>query len=184
MDALTITIIAIVILLLLILLIWYIKVLNKIRINKVKVEESLSGIDIALTQRYDVLTKMIDVVKSYTKHEKETFTEIVKIRNNMSIEEKESSNKQMNEALEQIKLIAENYPELRSSENYQNLQEAITKVEEDLQVSRKKYNSSISNFNELVVTFPNVIVAKTSGNSTKKFFEADENKKEDVKINL
>ena len=90
----------------------------------------------------------------------------------------------MNEALEQIKLIAENHPELRSSENYQNLQEAITKVEEDLQVSRKKYNSSISNFNELVVTFPNVIVAKTSGNSTKKFFEADENKKEDVKINL
>lgn len=177
-------IIAIIVLLIILLLIWYIKTLNKIRVKKVKVEEALSGIDVALQQRYDVLTKMIDVVKSFKEHEKETFVEIVKIRSDMSIEAKENSNKQMDEAFNQIKLIAENYPELRSSENYQNLQESISKVEEDLKISRKLYNDSISKFNEIVVTFPNIIVAKTSGNSEKKFFEVAEDKKEDVKINL
>lgn len=177
-------IIAIIVLLIILLLIWYIKTLNKIRVKKVKVEEALSGIDVALQQRYDVLTKMIDVVKSFKEHEKETFVEIVKIRSDMSIEAKENSNKQMDEAFNQIKLIAENYPELRSSENYQNLQESISKVEEDLKISRKLYNDSISKFNETVVTFPNIIVAKTSGNGEKKFFEVAEDKKEDVKINL
>ena len=60
--------------------IWYISVSNKLNRSIVKIDESLSGIDVALTKRYDVLTKMIDVVKSYAKHEKETLYEVIKLR--------------------------------------------------------------------------------------------------------
>ena len=72
----------------LIFVIWYISTSNKLNRLVVKIDESLSGIDVALTKRYDVLTKMIEVVKSYAKHEKETLFEVIKLRENMSLKEK------------------------------------------------------------------------------------------------
>lgn len=163
---------------------WYIIVINKINVALIKIEEANSGIDVALTQRYDVLTKMIDVVKAYTKHEKETLFEVVNIRNNMKIEEKSEINNKMNNNFEQIKIIAENYPELRSNENYKTLQLSINEVENNLQTARKVYNSNVSNYNKIIVTFPNSIAAKLKGMKQKEFFEANEEKKNDVKINL
>lgn len=77
-----------IIVLILIIVIWYISTSNKLNRAVVKIDESLSGIDVALTKRYDVLTKMIDVVKSYAKHEQETLFEVIKLRENMSIKEK------------------------------------------------------------------------------------------------
>lgn len=166
------------------LLMWYILISNKLNRAIIKIEEASSGIDVALTKRYDVLTKMMEVVKSYAKHEKETIFEIIKLRQNMTIEQKEEINDKMTHNFEQIKLLAENYPELRSSENYNTLQLAISDVEEHLQAARRMYNSNVSILNQAIVTFPSSIVANIKGIKKHKFFEAEDNKRKDVKIDL
>ena len=174
----------IIIAIILVIVIWYISTSNKLNRAVVKIDESLSGIDVALTKRYDVLTKMIDVVKSYAKHEKETLFEVIKLRDKMSMKEKNEANHVMDENFRKINVVAENYPELKSSENYKTLQQSITDVEEHLQASRRLYNSNVSLYNQLIVSFPTSSIAKNKGMIKKDFFEADEIKKEDVKINL
>ncbi|MCI8446429.1 MAG: LemA family protein [Bacilli bacterium] len=183
MEPLYIILIAIIVILFII-AIWYISTSNKLNRAIVKIDESLSGIDVALTKRYDVLTKMIDVVKSYAKHEKETLFEVIKLRENMSMKEKNEANHAMDENFKKINIIAENYPELKSSENYKTLQQSIVDVEEHLQAARRLYNSNVSLFNQLLVSFPTSSIAKNKGMVKKEFFEADEIKKEDVKIDL
>ena len=178
------TVLIIVGIVLFILVVWYISVSNKLNRAVVKIDESLSGIDVALTKRYDVLTKMIEVVKAYAKHEKETLFEVINLRKNMSIKEINDANKVMDENLKKINIVAENYPELKSSENFKTLQQSIVDVEEHLQAARRLYNSNVSLFNQLIVTFPTSSVAKSKGLTKKEFFEAEESKKEDVKIDL
>ncbi len=165
-------------------IIWYISVSNRLNRAIIKIDEANSGIDVALTKRYDVLTKMMNVVKDYARHEKEILFEIVKLRNNMSIEEKSEANDKMNHNLDQIKLLAENYPELRSSENYKTLQQAISDVEEHLQAARRMYNSNVSILNQSIVTFPDKIVAGMKRITKRDFFEAEESKRQDVDIDL
>lgn len=180
MDYIVIAVIIVV----LIIVISIISISNKINKAIVKIDEASSGIDVALTKRYDVLTKMIDVVKSYAKHEKDTLFEVIKLRKNMSIEEKSAENKKMDENFSKINIVAENYPELKSSENYKTLQQSIVEVEEHLQAARRLYNSNVSIYNQMIVSFPISIIAKSKGMVKKDFFEADETKKEDVKIKL
>lgn len=163
---------------------WYISISNKLNRAVVKIDEALSGIDVALTKRYDVLTKMIDVVKGYAKHEKETLFDIVNLRSGMSIKEKSDANRIMDENIKKINVVAENYPELKSNENYKTLQLAISDVEEHLQAARRLYNANVSLYNQLLVSFPSSFIAKNKGMVNKDFFEADETKKNDVKIDL
>lgn len=173
-----------IVVIILIIVISIISISNKLNKAVVKIDEASSGIDVALTKRYDVLTKMIEVVKSYAKHEKETLFEVINLRKNMSINEKNAENKKMNENFSKINVVAESYPELKSSENYKTLQQSIAEVEEHLQASRRLYNSNVSIYNQMLVSFPSSIIAKNKGMTKKDFFEADETKKEDVKINL
>ena len=102
----------------------------------------------------------------------------------MSIEEKNKENVKMTKNIEKINLLVENYPELKSSENFKVLQQSIVEVEEHLQAARRMYNSNVSIFNQMLVTIPSNIVASMSGMTKKEFFEADEIKKNDVKIEL
>lgn len=169
---------------LLLVVIWFIATKNKLNQTLIKIEEASSGIDVALTKRYDVLTKMIDSVKGYMKHEKETLFEVINLRKNMTIEEKNKENVKMTKNIEKINLLVENYPDLKSSENFKVLQQSIVEVEEHLQAARRMYNSNVSIFNQMIVTIPNNIVASMSKMTKKEFFEAEETKKNDVKIEL
>ena len=155
---------------------------NNLNKALVKIDEADSGIDVALTKRYDVLTKMIETVKGYAKHEKEVLFDVVKIRKGMTIEEKNEANKQMDETMSKINVLAENYPELKASENFKTLQDSITDVEEHLQAARRLYNANISSYNQMIVTFPISIIAGTKGLSKREFFVAEEHKKQDVEI--
>ena len=168
----------------LIFIIWYISTSNKLNRTIIKIDEADSGIDVALTKRYDVLTKMIDTVKGYAKHEKETLFEVINLRKGMTLDEKNKENAKMNHNLEKINLVVENYPELKSNENYKMLQQSIVDVEEHLQAARRLYNSNVSIFNQMLVTIPSNIVASMSGMTKKDFFETDETKRTDVKIEL
>ena len=167
-----------------IIIIWFISVSNKFNRLIIKVDEAISGIDVALTKRYDVLTKMIEVVKGYTKHEKEIMFKIVELRSNMTIAEKSKVNEAMNENFDKINILVENYPNLKASDNFKTLQKAIIDVEEHLQAARRLYNSNVSAYNELLLSFPSSIIASLKGLKRKDFFTAKEEEKDNVNVNI
>lgn len=161
--------------------------INGINRALVKIDEAGSGIDVALSKRYDVLTKMMDTCKSFVKHESEIMFQVIKLRSGSSIKEKNEANLAMDGNFKNIMAVAENYPELKSNETFVMLQKSILDVEEHLQAARRLYNSNVSLFNQKLVTFPNNLFAKFMGLSTKDkrdFFEAEETKREDIKISI
>jgi LemA protein len=166
------------------LIIWIIAASNRFKVLLIKISEADSGIDVALTKRYDTLTKMIEVVKAYAKHERELFSDIVKLRMGMSFTEKTAACESMNKLMEKINIAVEAYPELRSSANYLKLKEAITDAEDHLQAARRLYNANVSMFNQKISVFPPSIIASIQGHTPKNFFEAEPSKRMDVKVDL
>ena len=171
-------IITVIIVLLVCIVIWYISTSNGIKRSQLKVEEAESGIDVALTKRYDVLTKMLDVVKGYQAHE------LVKLRSGMTMAEKNVANQKMEQLTKDINILAENYPELKSSNNFMELQKTIADVEEHLQAARRLYNANVNTYNTKLVVFPSSIVANNMHAVKKPFFEAEEAKRQDVKMSF
>ena len=169
-----------IIILLVCIVIWYISTSNGIKRSQLKVEEAESGIDVALTKRYDVLTKMLDVVKGYQAHEKTVLTELVKLRSGMTM----ADNQKMEQLTKDINILAENYPELKSSNNFMELQKTIADVEEHLQAARRLYNANVNTYNTKLVVFPSSIVANNMHAVKKPFFEAEEAKRQDVKMSF
>ncbi len=163
---------------------WRYSTENRLRRIAVKIDESFSDIDIALIRRYDTLTKMRDICKQYLKHEKETLTEVVALRNGMSLSESKAANDQMSSLLGQLNVAVEAYPELKSDAQYLQLQKTIWDIETQLQSARRIYNSNVSAYNQLVVSFPDRIIAEKLGLTQKDFFETDDvHKFEDVNMN-
>lgn len=166
------------------LVVWAIVTSNRFKVLLIKITEADSGIDVALTKRYDTLTKLIDVVKAYAKHEAGVFENLVKLRSGMNMAEKSEANQLMDDTMKKINVLAENYPELRSAENYKQLQESIVEAEDHLQASRRVYNMNVSSFNQAIVIFPASIIANWAHHIPKEFFEAEEIKRADVQISL
>jgi LemA protein len=163
-------------------ILWFISAVNRFARMSVKIAESDSGVDVALTKRYDMLTKTLDVTRAYAKHEAETLAEIVKLRSGMSVGEKAEANRRMDEMTGRINVLAESYPELRSSENFRQLQAAVAEAEEHLQAARRIYNMNVSRFNQLLASWPASVVGNMRRLEPKEFFKAEELKKSDVKM--
>lgn len=161
-------------------IIWYIRTVNDFKKKEIRIQEGLSGIEVALTKRYNVLTKMLDTCKGYMTHEKDTFTDVIKLRQGMSITEMNNAQQQMDDLSGRINVLAENYPELRSSDVFVELQRGIRDAEEHLQAARRLYNSSVTAYNTAIAMFPAKLLA--GSRQPVEFFEAAANKKEDVKI--
>ncbi|MFA5542972.1 MAG: LemA family protein [Bacilli bacterium] len=171
---------------LLLIVLWYIGVMNKLRQLEVKVDEAMSGIDVALTKRFDALTKMLETTKGYAKHEAETLEKVIKWRqgipNDATLEQKQEFAKQLTEVANGINVVVERYPDLKANTMFNNLQSAIMDTEEHLQAARRLFNSNVRVINQLIVTFPQSFVAKRIGMEKKEFFEAEESKRQDVKM--
>lgn len=161
----------------------YINTLNSLKKLSLKVDEALSGIDVALSKRYNVLSKMMETVKGYTKHEKEVLFKTIEMRSNMNLSELKNAKNEMDENINQINMIIEKYPDLKANENFLALQKAIIDAEEHLQAARRLYNSNTSLYNEKVITFPSLIVAKIHHFKQNEYFEIEE-KEKNIKINL
>lgn len=161
---------------------WAISIRNKCHILKIKIEEAESDIDVALTKRFDLLTKQLDIVKGYAKHEKETLIAVTEMRANMSPKEKSEANASMDSAAKQINILAEQYPDLKANTNFKELQVVTADVEEHLQASRRVFNSNVNKYNAYIVVFPNNIIANMLKCKPYEFFEAEETKKQDVKM--
>lgn len=161
----------------------YVNTLNSLKKLSLKVDEALSGIDVALSKRYNVLSKMVETVKGYTKHEKEVLFKTIEMRSNMNLSELKNAKNEMDENINQINMIIEKYPDLKANENFLALQKAIIDAEEHLQAARRLYNSNTSLYNEKVITFPSLIVAKIHHFKQNEYFEIEE-KEKNIKINL
>ena len=173
-----------IVLLVIILIGWFISTRNKfIRMDQ-DVENSLSRIDVYLTKRFDLLTKMVETTKGYMKHEKETLAQVIQMRNpgsNATLKEKAEFDAQMTSVAKQLSIVVEQYPTLKADNMFNNLQRSISEVEENLQAARSNYNANVSTFNKAILVFPASIVA---GNkfTKKEYFEAEEAKRQDVKM--
>ena len=164
---------------------WWISTSNKLKVMGVKIDEALSGIDVALTKRYDLLTKLVATVKGYAKHEEETLTKIIAMRNPgsaASLLEKQQFADTTTQALKSLNVVVEQYPTLKADVQFVALQNSIRDVEEQLQAARRLYNANVSSFNQSIIIFPASIVANASHLTKRDFFEAEETKREDVKI--
>lgn len=153
-----------------------------------KVNEAFSTMDVYLKKRWDLIPNIVEVVKGYSKHEKNTLEELVSLRNktydNMSNNEKIKTNESISNDISRIMVLAESYPELKASENFINLSKNLTKVEDEIANSRKYYNAVVRMFNNKVSMFPSNICAKIFGYKEKDMFEANSNERENVSINL
>ena len=164
----------------LIVVIWLISTTNKFKRLEIKIDEARSGIEVALEKRYDMLTKMLDVAKGYAKHETDTFTKVINLRKGMSLKDLAQSDNDMSKMQSGLLALAESYPELKSSEVFVELQDGIRDAEEHLQASRRVYNANVSAYNTAIVMFPASLLA--GGRTAKEFYEADEEKHADVKM--
>lgn len=173
---------------LVIILIYVLSLYNSfVRLNNT-VKEAFSTMDVYLKKRWDLIPNLIETVKGYTKHEKETLEEIVKLRNsaydNMSDEDKLKTNEQLSKGINKIMALAESYPDLKASDNFNDLSNQLTKVEEDIANSRKYYNGTVKQFNNKVEVFPSNIIASIFGYKSKKMFEVSTEERENVKVSF
>ena len=164
----------------LIAVLWAVKASNNIKRMEIKVDEAFSGIEVALTKRYDMLTKMLDVCKGFMKHESELFSKVIFLRQGMSLGEMGEADREMGELTGRLFAVAENYPELRSAQVFAELQQGVHDAEEHLQAARRLYNASVSSYNAAIAVFPDSLLAR--GRSPREFFEAEESRREDVKV--
>lgn len=164
---------------------WWISTSNKFKRMGVKIDEAESGIDVALTKRFDLLTKALATVKGYAKHESETLEKVIKMRtpaSNASLAEKQEFANATGQALNSINVVAEQYPQLKADTQFTSLQNHISDVEEQLQAARRLYNANVSAYNQAIIVFPGSLVANSMHLTKREFFEAEETKKADVKI--
>ena len=152
------------------------------------VKEAFSTMDVYLKKRWDLIPNLVESVKGYSNYEKDTLEKITKLRtdtyNNMSVDKKINVNEELTDGLSKILAISENYPELKSSENFLELSRDLTKIEDDIANSRKYYNGTVRILNNKISMFPSNIVAKLFKFKQASMFEAKMEEKNNVKVDL
>ena len=161
---------------------------NGFIILKTRIQEALSGIDVQLKRRADLIPNLVETVKGYAKHEKDVFENVTKARSSMmnagSLQEKADANNMLSGALKSLFAVAEAYPDLKANTNFQDLQRQLEDTEDKVSFSRQFYNSNVLEFNSKVQLFPGNIIAGMFGFKVAEFFAAteEEKKKVDVKF--
>lgn len=139
-----------------------------------KVDEAFSTMDVFLKKRFDQIPNLVATVKGYAKHEAETLEKVVALRRGATTtDEMVEAEKQMSAAIKQVMVTVEAYPDLKASTNFQNLQNQLNAVEEDIANARRYYNGSVREYNNKVQMAPSNLVANIFGFTTRKMFEVD-----------
>jgi LemA protein len=149
-----------------------------------RVDQAYSTIDVQLTQRYDLIPKLVETVKQYMGHERSLLEEITRLRTrameSRTPAAKMQADSELTQALGRLNVTMENYPQLRASENFVQLQRSLNEVEEQLAAARRAYNGAVLDYNNAVQTFPSSLMAGSMGFGTRQMFVADEKKRADV----
>ena len=153
-----------------------------------KVKEAFATMDVYLKKRWDLIPNLVETVKGYAKHEKDTLESIVELRNskydNLNTDEKITKNEQMTDRITKLMALVENYPDLKADKNFRDLAKELTRTEDEIAQSRKYYNAVVRVFNNKVEMFPSNLFAMIFGYKTKKMFEAKDEERENVKVTL
>lgn len=156
-----------------------------VRINN-KVQEAFSTMDVYLKKRWDLIPNLVETVKGYAKHEEGTLENIVKLRNSaydgMTDEEKIKTNQALSSNIGKLMVLVENYPDLKASDNFRDLTNQLSRIEDDIANSRKYYNGAVKLYNNKIQVFPNNIFAGMFGYTTKTMFETSAAERENVQV--
>jgi LemA protein len=144
---------------------------------RVRADSAWSDIDVQLKRRHDLIPNLVETVKGYAAHEKGTFENIAKFRSQAmqatTPADKAQAENQLSGALKSLFAVAENYPELKASEQFAGLQSSLNSIEDTIQNARRYYNAVIRDYNTRVQSFPTNILAGMFGFKTRQFFEVD-----------
>ena len=146
--------------------------------GKNMVEEAWNSIDVQLKRRWDLVPNLVETVKGYAAHEKQIFEDVARLRSESLTAStpgaKAAVENALTQSLRSVFAVAEAYPELRASENFQDLQRNLSELEEQIQMARRYYNGSVRDYNILVDSFPSLLVARAFAYGKMDFFELDE----------
>jgi LemA protein len=173
----TIVIIVVVVVLILAVL-YFIGKRNSIIASRNRVDESWSGIDVQLKRRHDLVPNLVETVKGYAEHESETFEKATKARAEAmqasSVADTAKAESKLTGALTELRAVAENYPTLRATENFQQLSRNLSELEDEIQASRRIYNSNVQSYNTSIQQFPGSIIANQGGFTPREYFEIED----------
>jgi len=156
-------------------LFWVVGLYNKLVRKRSQMEEGWSGIDVQLKKRYDLIPNLVETVKGYATHEKETLDAVISARNKAikaeGIQGHQEAEKQLNSALANVFALSEAYPDLKANTNFVQLQQQLSEIEGDIEKARRYYNATVRENNIMVESFPSNLIAGTFGFALGDYFE-------------
>jgi len=165
---------------------WYVATRNRLVSQEQELEGSWAEVDNQLQRRYDLIPNLVETVKGYAAQEESIFVQIAEARSKLagagSVAETAEASNGMESALSRLLVVVENYPELKSNENFIRLQDELAGTENRLAVARKRYNDVVQSFNRAILMFPANIVAENLGLVKQDYFEIDAIAKENPKV--
>jgi LemA protein len=142
-----------------------------------RIDESWSGIDVQLKRRHDLVPNLVETVKGYAEHESQVFEKTSQARaaamSAQGVGDTAKAEQQLTGALADLRAVAENYPTLRATENFQQLSRSLSELEDEIQAARRIYNSNVQAYNTAIEQFPGSIIAKQSNFTAREFFEIE-----------
>lgn len=165
---------------------WIAMTYNKLVSLRMKVKEGFSTIDVFLKKRYDLIPNLVETVKGYAKHEKDTLSQVVEARSkavSSSPEDKAKYEGELSNALSRLLMISENYPDLKADAQFINLQNQLQQIESEIEKSRRYYNGIVREFNTSIQKIPTCIVASMFKFKEEPFFELEnKSERENIKV--
>ena len=167
---------------------YFISKRNAIIAARNRVDEAWSGIDVQLKRRHDLVPNLVETVKGYATHESEVFEKTTRARADamsaQSVGDTARAEQQLSGALTDLRAVAENYPQLRATENFQQLSRQLSQLEDEIQAARRIYNSNVQSYNTSIQQFPGSIIANQGGFGPREFFEIDDSEREPAKVSF
>lgn len=168
-----------------ILILWFIVSYNGFITLRNRMDNAWSQIDVQLKRRYDLIPNLVNTVKGYAKHEKETLKMVTEARTKLvtgSMQEKAKASDMITNALKSLFAVAESYPDLKANQNFLQLQEELSGTESKIAYARQFYNDSVLSFNTKTEKFPSNILASIFHFTKREFFKTEEAEKKPVKV--
>jgi LemA protein len=155
----------------------YVLIRNSMIGARNRVDEAWSGIDVQLKRRHDLVPNLVESVKGYAQHEQATFEKVTQARaaamQAQGPAEASQAEGMLSQALGGLRVVAEQYPELRATENFQQLMRNLSELEDEIQASRRIYNSNVQSYNTKIQVWPNSMIAGRGGFGPREFFEIE-----------
>ena len=165
---------------------WVIIAFNSLVVLKNRAKEAWADIDVQLKRRYDLIPNLVETVKGYASHERETFEKVIQARAQAmgakGVKEKAGAENMLSDTLKSLFALVENYPDLKASANFLELQRELTDTEDKIQAARRFYNTNVRDLNIKIEIFPTNIIANSFGFTQMELFEAVGAEKEAVKV--